>query len=37
MAGIYFMIAIKRSFALVLCLGLLAGSCDVMAESYKAR
>ena len=31
------MIAIKRSFALVLCLGLLAGSCDVMAESYKAR
>ena len=31
------MIAIKHSFALVLCLGLLAGSCDVMAESYKAR
>jgi hypothetical protein len=32
-----FMMVFKRSFALVLCLGILAGSCDVMADSYRAR
>jgi hypothetical protein len=31
------MMVMKRSFALVLSLGLLAGSCDIMADSYRAR